>query len=133
MTLMAAKLGERGWILRSGGARGADTAFAAGATRKEVFRPSGPIPQTALDSVAHYHPAPWRLNACTWRLHARNAQIVLGANLDDPVCFVLCWTPGGSGSGGTGQALRIARAHGIPVYDIGLPGNESAVRQALGV
>jgi cell division GTPase FtsZ len=53
------------------------------------------------------------------KLHARNAMIVLGKNLDDPVDFIICWTPGGTGSGGTGQALRIARAYGIPVYDLG--------------
>lgn len=133
MKTIAERLGSRGWVLRSGGARGADTAFAAGAPRKQVFRHSDPLPQAALDSVARFHPAPGRLTAVGWRLHARNAQIVLGANLDDPVRFVLCWTPGGSGSGGTGQALRIARAHGIPVYDFGVAGNEGAVRQALGV
>ena len=30
----------------------------------------------------------------------------------------MCWTPNAAISGGTGQALRIARAHSIPVYNL---------------
>jgi hypothetical protein len=36
-----------------------------------------------------------------------------------PSRFVLCWTPEGSGSGGTGQALRIARHYGVQIIDAG--------------
>jgi hypothetical protein len=121
MDELARRLDAAGWTLRSGGAEGADRAFEAGAKRKQIFTARVPLPQAALDSVARFHPAPHRLAPYARRLHARNAQIVLGANLDDPVAFVLCWTPGGSGSGGTGQAIRIARAYGIPVYDLGSP------------
>jgi hypothetical protein len=39
--------------------------------------------------------------------------------LNDPVSFIVCYTPGGSGQGGTGQALRVARAYNIPVTDLG--------------
>lgn len=122
---VAHHLAAEGWTLRSGGARGADTAFEQGAQRKEIFRPSGHIPQAAIDTVAEYHPAPHRLSSYVIRLHARNAQIILGENLDSPVAFVLCWTPQGSGSGGTGQGLRIARAHDIPVFDLGDPSGRS--------
>ena len=33
--------------------------------------------------------------------------------------FVLCWTPYGAAAGGTGQALRIAEHHHIPVFNLG--------------
>lgn len=32
--------------------------------------------------------------------------------------FVVCWTSDGKDSGGTGQALRIARDRNIPVYNL---------------
>ena len=50
---------------------------------------------------------------------ARNALQVLGTDGQTPVDFIMCWTPNGSGSGGTGQAIRIARALNIPVFDLG--------------
>lgn len=113
----------RGWCLRSGGAAGADTAFMRGARRAggaaEIFRPEGAIPRAAFATVSRFHPAPHRLGPMARRLHARNAQIILGENLDDPVSFVLCWTPQGDGSGGTGQGIRIANAYNIPVIDLG--------------
>lgn len=31
----------------------------------------------------------------------------------------ICWTKNGSGQGGTGQALRIAKAYNIPIFDAG--------------
>ena len=55
------------------------------------------------------------------RLHARNCFQILGAKLDTPVSDVVCWTPNGSGSGGTGQAIRLAEMMNIPVWDLGNP------------
>lgn len=57
---------------------------------------------------------------------ARNGHQVLGATLDQPVSFVLCWTPDGAESeaqrtrdtGGTGQAIALASRHGIPVFNL---------------
>jgi len=46
-------------------------------------------------------------------------MILLGKDLTVPVGAVICWTPGGSGEGGTGQAIRVAQAHEIPVLDMG--------------
>ena len=54
-------------------------------------------------------------------LHSRNAMQVLGFDLDDPVDFVLCWTPGGNKLGGTATAIRIAEDHNVPVYNLGNP------------
>ena len=64
---------------------------------------------------------------------ARNSYQVLGRNLDDPVEFVICWTPGGSGSGGTGQAIRIAKDYQIPVFDLGSPETKLRLEEFLAV
>ena len=55
------------------------------------------------------------------KFHARNCYQVLGKDLQSPSNFVLCWTPGGAVTGGTGQALRIAIDRGIPVFNMGAP------------
>lgn len=130
MTRIAQRLAARGFTLRSGAADGADTAFEAGAGAKEIFVPwkgfgaskEGVVIPLTNESVAltrRFHPAYDRLSPAVRRLMIRNAHQVLGADLESPVAFVLCWTPGGRGEGGTGQAIRIARAHDIPVFDLG--------------
>lgn len=112
-------MSHKGYTLRSGGARGADSAFEQFAKLKEIF--------TAYDSQFHpqwfthasrYHPRWGKLNERAKELHARNSAIILGANLDSPVDFVVCWTADGRASGGTGQALRIAEDLKIPVYNL---------------
>jgi hypothetical protein len=103
-------------VLRSGRAVGADMAFEAGARDasgySDIFPPGD---NTAIypnwyHHAKRYHPA-W--SACSTHAkncHARNSAIVLGAGLNDPVDFIVCWTRGGRIAGGTGQALRIATA-----------------------
>lgn len=130
---LARWLGDRGCTLRSGGAPGADTAFEDGLRRhhpREIYLPWAKfnghdsrlhnITVQALALAATHHPN-WR--ACresARRLHARNGYQVLGQDLNTPSSFIVCWTFGGHGGGGTGQAIRIARAHGIDVYDLAL-------------
>lgn len=129
-----------GWTLRSGGAEGADSAFEQGAFQgmeldvlepwPEIFlpwegfngRPVGPdhlepLP-AAYEIAEQFHPAWDRLTQGGKRLHARNAHQILGPGLDNLSEFVVCWTPGGKGGGGTGQALRMARHYEIPIYDL---------------
>lgn len=132
MAHIARKLAAKGYTLRSGGADGADTAFESGATEKQIFLPwrgfngnQSPLfdystNEHELFAIAReHHPAWSRLEPAAKRLHARNVCQVLGANGDSPVEFVVCWTPKGCGGGGTGQAIRIAQARNIPVYDLG--------------
>lgn len=149
MAQVAEKLEGKGWILRSGGAAGADSAFEAGVSnpeRMEIYLPSsyfngrsssreGYIDASKLDSfpkalktVDLFHPAPGRLSDFPRKLMARNAMQVLGGSLEDPSQFVAAWTVGGKVAGGTGQALRIARHHNILVINLGDPATESAVR-----
>ena len=61
---------------------------------------------------------------------ARNTYQVLGLDLMSPVDFVICWTPLGRDDGGTGQAIRIANAHNIPVYNTR---NKDAVEALLSI
>lgn len=144
MWTLASALEDRGLVLRSGGAPGADQAFEAGVSApdaKEIYLPwrmfeFNPSPrfnitQAALDMAARYHPAWYRCTPAAKKLHARNCYQVLGEDLKTPSLFVVCWTRGGLGGGGTGQAIRIARAHDIPVFDLGLYSYAHVVREIL--
>lgn len=125
MTAIAKKLNSMGYILRSGGALGADQAFEFGATSKQIFYANDvPLASEAFEYVDRYHPYAHSLKPYTRKLMARNTFQILGYNLKDPVNFVLCWTRDGaetetsSKTGGTGQAIRIAIAHDIKVFNL---------------
>jgi len=126
MAEIATQLSRHDYILRSGGADGADHAFEIGAKDKsQLFLPwegfkgkKGIVPPLNIEMVEKYHPKPSRLSAAGLKLMSRNSYQVLGPNLDDPVEFVLCWTKDGKASGGTGQALRIAKDYQIPIFNL---------------
>lgn len=142
MSNIAYSLAADGWVLRSGGALGADTAFEQGCDsavgKKEIYLPwkgfnnnESPLHDVtaqAINLTREYHPSP---NLLTYKrfmamFHGRNAQQVLGQNLDSPIAFIVCWTPDGCESdedrvketGGTGQAISIAACRGIPVFNL---------------
>lgn len=136
MTTFATHASKHNWVLRSGGADGADLAFERGALHKEIFIPwrgfngsastlHNPLP-LSFEIAERFHPSWAALSRSVKQLMARNVHQVLGANLDDPVHFVICWTPDGceegsntsSLTGGTGQALRIASYFKIPIYNL---------------
>ena len=136
MTALSRSLAEAGWHLSSGGAHGADSAFASGAPpgQRTVWLPwpgyndlSGPdchVPsreriEQCLAIAARLHPAWHKCSQGVQKLHARNVAILLGPNLDRPVDAVVCFTENGAISGGTGMGLRIAAEHGIPVFNLG--------------
>jgi len=132
---VAARLAELGWGLRTGGAPGMDRAFEEGARkaggRVEVFLPwSGYEGYTAeaYRVAAEHHPAWEKLGRGVRALMARNPHQVLGPDLGDPVAFLVCWTPDGAEektgpeTGGTGQAIRLAVAKGIPVFNLAREG-----------
>ena len=127
MRRIAESLSGQGFTLRSGGADGADSAFEDGAgPAKEILVPwpnfngrshgiTPPNPEHAMALAARHHPG-WRnCGQAARTIHARNVCIVLGPDLATPSEFVICWTPDARASGGTGQAVRVARAYGIPV------------------
>lgn len=141
MSNIAAKLENEKYILRSGGADGADSAFEKGVgnpKNKEIYLPwkgfegSTSLLYTICDKAYQiaeiYHPNWKSLSEGSKKLHARNAYQVLGKSLDKPVSFVICWTPHGEGGGGTGQAIRIAKAYDIPIFDLGVCSTEMRLR-----
>jgi hypothetical protein len=139
MTEAARQLEDAGLILRSGAAKGADTAFEKGVylwPNKQIFLPwigfngrhlyhpgtyrlHGEIEEKAREIAAKHHPNWAACNGTAQLFHTRNVAQVLGPNLDEPALFVLCWTPGGKGGGGTGQAIRIAKTYDVPIFDMG--------------
>ncbi len=132
-------LDEYDYILRSGHADGADKAFEYVSTSADIYLPwkafngsngtNGDVRHIVAEmSSAHthvartHHPAWNKLSPAAQKLMIRNVYQVLGDNIDDKTqysSFVICWTPNGSGSGGTGQAIRIANNYNIPVFDLG--------------
>lgn len=134
MAVRAMKLAPKGYTLRSGAAYGADRAFEAGALveggKAEIWLPwlgynghcSSLVPSpAAFELAAKFHPNFWNCSRGARALHARNSHIILGADLNTPVEFVLYWTPDGKASGGTGQGLRIAQHYGIPCHLVTMP------------
>jgi hypothetical protein len=132
MTLIGKGMAERGWILRSGGAVGADSAFEKGCDlangHKEIFLPF-PRYNNHPSSLYNIPPLAFDLIDATWKssasrseyvraMFARNCQQILGSNLDDYSELVVCWTPSGKIVGGTGKAIQIALNHKIPVVNL---------------
>lgn len=141
---------EQEIYVRSGHADGADYAFERGALEytiaylpwkgfgKALLTPHAFVPtdsgamQLAFASVDRFHPAPGRLSDAARTLMARNWFQVMGLDGKSPTRCVVCFTPGGKGGGGTGQAIRIAKAHSIPVFDFGTKGmTETKIVEAI--
>lgn len=130
MKSIAAMLRTMDYKLRSGGAPGADTAFAHGAaTQAEIYLPWPHFNRInrwtnfnrfwAEEIAMKFHPSWDGLEPAARKLMARNTCQVLGPGPDAPHSdFVVCWTMNGEASGGTGQALRIADAYMIPVFNL---------------
>lgn len=140
MSKVAHRLAELGYVLRSGAAAGADAAFEygcdSGGGGKEIWLPwrgfnqhddTGLYPADQHFALAAtLHPAWQRLTSGAQMLHARNVGQVLGQSLNEPVSFVLCWTPDGCessesrtrGTGGTGTAISLASNRGIAVFNL---------------
>lgn len=124
MERLAYELAVKGWTLRIGGAKGADTAFFDGANRAKgstvIFLPKQADTHPEWWPVAIKHHPSWRaLNPFAQRLIVRNTPIILSADLSSPSRFVICWTPDGKASGYP-VGLRIAAAYGIPIYNLAL-------------
>ena len=136
MTVMAGWLARTGWHLSSGGADGADSAFAAGAPveQRTVWLPwrgynghrgadcrvlSAAELDACIEIAASLHPAWERCSPAVRKLHARNVAILLGERLDRPVDACVAWSERGAAIGGTGIGIRIAEAHSIPVLNLG--------------
>lgn len=147
---VAGRLSANGYLLRSGGATGADTAFESGADMaSEIFLPwrrfndnDSPLftpSQVAFRLAATLHPAWSRLDGKAQHLMARNCHQILGLDLRSPVDFVVAWTPDGAETeaertretGCTGQAIALADRNGIPVFNLARPGALQRIKARL--
>jgi hypothetical protein len=127
-------LAKEGYILRSGGADGADSAFEDGCDlvlgQKEIYLPWNGfngnsssryhISEAALEMASEIHPAWDSLSQGAKKLHARNCYQILGGDLNCPCNFVVCWTDGGIALGGTRTAIILAQKHNIPVINLAI-------------
>lgn len=120
---VASLLEGAGYVLRSGGAVGADQAFESGVkdpSKKQIFYANDATEQ-AMEIAKNAHPGWNCLNDYGKKLHARNVMQVLGADLKTPSKFLLAWTPCGWLTGGSRTALVIAMQNKVPVYNAGTP------------
>lgn len=138
-------LATKGFILRSGGANGSDKAFEIGCDMvqgsKEIFLPwknfEGSDSKLIVENekafaiAEQYHPYYKNLSAGAKKLQARNSHQILGWDLSTLSDFVICYTKGGKGSGGTGQALRIAKSYNVPIFDTGAYKDINVCRKEL--
>jgi hypothetical protein len=125
---IGAFLAKKGYVLRSGGANGADSAFERGCDsvsgEKEIYLPwkgfngnESPfhnVSDNAIKMAEKFHPAWHKVSNAGKLLHARNCYQILGNDLRTPSSFVVCWTPK---TGGTQQAIRVAKAHNVLVLN----------------
>ena len=138
-------LARKGFILRSGGAKGADTSFEKGVDKvngkKEIYLPWRNFEgsdsklivndERAFEIAEKYHPYWHNLKQGAKKLQARNSFQVLGWDLNTPSQFIICWTEKGKGKGGTGQAIRIAMEYKIPIFDAGTFDNIDVLKLSL--
>ena len=156
MRNMARELAARGWHLRTGGAAGADSAFAhaVSAGQRTVFVPwrgyngwdasaNVGVPlcrvlgadeiRTMRNAAAPHHPAWERCPEKVRDLHARNVAVLLGADMGQAVDAMVCWTDRGRVTGGTGMAIRLARHYRIPVLNLAETGPGEAMHRLEGI
>lgn len=144
MKVIGSFFAKNGHFVRSGHAKGADYAFEQGAGVSCLvylpwtgFNSELPLlgssyvvhPRIDLDALVYkFHPNYSKLTKGAFALHRRNGCQILGKKLDRPSTAVVCWTPGGTRGGGTGQALRIAQHYNIPILDMAYPENNTALK-----
>ena len=133
MTEIAKILDNIGYTLRSGGADGADTAFALGSSRHEIYIPwknfnkvvdgiyTGNVDEGMI-LASQLHPAWHRCSYGAKKLHSRNTFQILGPNpISNPIKtkFVVCYTQNAEIKGGTATAIKLAMQNNIPVFNLG--------------
>lgn len=131
---IAEHLAKQNWILRSGGADGADLAFEKGCNKaggiKEIYLPWRGFNNStselyrlapACDKIAAtIHPVWDKLTQGAKKLHARNVYQVLGLDLETPSNLVVTWTKNGKEVGGTATALKLARQQSIKIINLAI-------------
>ncbi len=147
---------RKGYTLRSGGAEGADTAFFAPITNGNFniylpwdnFNGLNSFDGTHVNAsklhnfdkakyiASMYHKKWSHLKDSHKTLHGRNAYQVLGVELDDPSDVLVCYAEPltiETVKGGTNIAVQIAKAHGVPVYNLWFDRDLTEIKEILGI
>lgn len=136
MTEIGMYLSSYGWVLRSGGAEGADTAFEQGhdttpGSVKEIYLPAKHYRQHPSELYLEHDSVDdigaeriggyvWKKRTdrtCEWQSlkpftkanMVRDVLQVLGKDIKSECDVVICWTQDGKASGGTGMAMWTAQ------------------------
>jgi len=136
---LACALACRGAVGRSGGATGCDEQLELGV--RDRYPGADCVGKFAYAMAGDTHPRWARMPDTSRALHARNVHAVLGAECDIPSDILVCWKPDAadgslsrptcSATGGTGQAIRVAAAHGVPVYNLASEFDEMVLADRL--
>lgn len=140
ISLIGRALAKKGWILRSGAANGADKSFEYGCDsaqgNKEIYLPyrgfersnsdlhpdKYPFTEAEIKISKAFHPRWDRLSEFGTSAMKRNVRQLRGLapyTKNKRSKFIVCWTKDGLIAGGTGQALRLAGAMDIKVFNLG--------------
>lgn len=129
-------LADQEWILRSGNAIGADSAFESGSplnlTESYLAHPKASVPHGIVEITPEHSrlfrsvyrtpsggPAPATMKEISVLLMTRNGNQVFGPDFSNPSDVVICWTPYGDPVGGTRQAIALAKLIDIPIINLG--------------
>jgi ribonuclease HI/ABC-type multidrug transport system fused ATPase/permease subunit len=143
--LLAEELANQGYVLRTGGAKGADTAFMEGCDKahgkKEVFYPMDKhVNENTVAEAKSIHP---KWESClnpekkrqedarakekgykiskypfAVRAHCRNMKIINGDQLNNKVEFTIAYQDVNQTAGGTWQGIHYSEKLGIKVYNL---------------
>lgn len=160
MELVAIRLSKLGYIMRSGGAQGADSAFEKGVPNpelREIYIPWGGFgydddkkyhnpskgyyalqnlgfEEDAMKIAGRLHPAWGACSRGAKSLHSRNIHQILGQDLQTPADFVIAYAKedrNGNAKGGTAMAISLADMRGIPVYNLYRDGDREKLEKFL--
>lgn len=133
MKMIGEELAHQGYVLRTGGAKGADTAFMEGCDKakgiKEIFYPSDIHVNAKTLKIAkeiHGHweycenkqPKPGNKYSFPVQAHCRNMKIINGDLLNNPVEFTIAYQDINQVTGGTWQGIKYSKKLGIKVYNL---------------
>lgn len=140
LTQIAKEFAQEGWVIRSGGANGADLAGELGIDlvqgKKEIYLPwkkfNGNSSTLIAPEFENWNEALEILSSVyslsapksVIKLHGRNVYQVLGRDLKTPSDILICFTEEGKIVGGTATAINLAIKNNIPVFNIGSLGIE---------
>lgn len=66
-----------------------------------------------------------------WQAIVSQVQFDGWTGIGHSLLLIICWTADGGASGGTGQAMKIARHYNIPVFNLQLERDRERISQYL--